>query len=349
MEFPSAARRLLCAGGVVSRSRASRSPCRHRPRNRDGNGTGSGLQPRGAPDPRRELLPLSRAGRRSAAGGAAPRHARPRQGRRVGRRIVATDRNDVMPPPAHRKGADRRRRSTRCVGGSRAEPGTSPTGRSLPPVRPALPSAANEQRPTRSTASCGRACRRSDCAPSPAGGPADARAPRLSRPDRPAADAGAGRRVRARPCAATPTSGSSTRCWQSPHYGERWARRWLDLARYADTNGYEKDRAAQHLALPRLGHPRAQRRHAVRPVHDRAARRRHAARTPTPRPAHRHRIPPQHDAQRGGRHRPARVPLPRDDRPRRHDRHRLARPHDSAAPSATRTSTTRSRTASTTA
>ncbi len=28
----------------------------------------------------------------------------------------------------------------------------------------------------------------------------------------------------------------------SPHYGERWARDWLDLARYSDTNGYEKDR-----------------------------------------------------------------------------------------------------------
>jgi len=28
----------------------------------------------------------------------------------------------------------------------------------------------------------------------------------------------------------------------SPHYGERWGRRWLDVARYADTNGYEKDR-----------------------------------------------------------------------------------------------------------
>jgi len=28
----------------------------------------------------------------------------------------------------------------------------------------------------------------------------------------------------------------------SPHYGERWARRWMDLARYADSNGYEKDR-----------------------------------------------------------------------------------------------------------
>lgn len=32
------------------------------------------------------------------------------------------------------------------------------------------------------------------------------------------------------------------RLLDSPHYGERWARRWLDLARYADTNGYEKDR-----------------------------------------------------------------------------------------------------------
>jgi cytochrome c553 len=29
----------------------------------------------------------------------------------------------------------------------------------------------------------------------------------------------------------------------SPHYGERWARPWLDLARYADTHGYEKDQA----------------------------------------------------------------------------------------------------------
>lgn len=27
----------------------------------------------------------------------------------------------------------------------------------------------------------------------------------------------------------------------SPRYGERWARPWLDLARYADSNGYEKD------------------------------------------------------------------------------------------------------------
>jgi len=31
------------------------------------------------------------------------------------------------------------------------------------------------------------------------------------------------------------------RLLNSPHYGERWAAMWLDLARYADTKGYEKD------------------------------------------------------------------------------------------------------------
>jgi hypothetical protein len=31
----------------------------------------------------------------------------------------------------------------------------------------------------------------------------------------------------------------------SPHYGERWGRIWLDAARYADSNGYEKDAIRQ--------------------------------------------------------------------------------------------------------
>jgi hypothetical protein len=30
---------------------------------------------------------------------------------------------------------------------------------------------------------------------------------------------------------------------RSPHYGERWGRIWLDAARYADSDGYEKDKA----------------------------------------------------------------------------------------------------------
>ncbi|MGI8966983.1 MAG: DUF1549 domain-containing protein, partial [Limisphaerales bacterium] len=29
----------------------------------------------------------------------------------------------------------------------------------------------------------------------------------------------------------------------SPHYGERWGRQWLDAARYADSDGFEKDKA----------------------------------------------------------------------------------------------------------
>ena len=31
------------------------------------------------------------------------------------------------------------------------------------------------------------------------------------------------------------------RLLDSQHFGERWARWWLDLARFADTNGYEDD------------------------------------------------------------------------------------------------------------
>lgn len=31
------------------------------------------------------------------------------------------------------------------------------------------------------------------------------------------------------------------RVLESPHFGERWGRHWLDMARYADSDGYEKD------------------------------------------------------------------------------------------------------------
>ena len=105
----------------------------------------------------------------------------------------------------------------------------------------------------------------------------------------------------------------------SPHYGERWARRWLDLARYADTNGYEKDRIRSIWPYRDWVIQCPQRRHAVRPVHRRAARRRHAARRDR-QPADRHGLPPQHDAQRRRGHRPARIPLLRHDRSRRHHR-----------------------------
>ena len=32
----------------------------------------------------------------------------------------------------------------------------------------------------------------------------------------------------------------------SPHYGEQWGRHWLDVVRYAETNGYERDGPKPH-------------------------------------------------------------------------------------------------------
>src|SRR5207244_4300324 len=32
----------------------------------------------------------------------------------------------------------------------------------------------------------------------------------------------------------------------SPHYGERWAQHWLDVARFSETNGYELDAERVH-------------------------------------------------------------------------------------------------------
>ncbi len=36
------------------------------------------------------------------------------------------------------------------------------------------------------------------------------------------------------------------RLLRSPHHGEKWARHWLDQARYADSDGYETDRSRPH-------------------------------------------------------------------------------------------------------
>jgi hypothetical protein len=46
----------------------------------------------------------------------------------------------------------------------------------------------------------------------------------------------------------------------SPHYGERWGRHWLDVVRYADSSGYEHDYDYPNAwrfrdSLPRLRHP----------------------------------------------------------------------------------------------
>ena len=37
------------------------------------------------------------------------------------------------------------------------------------------------------------------------------------------------------------------RLLDSPHYGEKWGRHWLDLVRYAETNSYERDNPKPHI------------------------------------------------------------------------------------------------------
>ena len=41
----------------------------------------------------------------------------------------------------------------------------------------------------------------------------------------------------------THSAGSSTGLLASPHYGEKWGRHWLDVARYADSNGLDENLA----------------------------------------------------------------------------------------------------------
>ena len=62
------------------------------------------------------------------------------------------------------------------------------------------------------------------------------------------------------------------RLLESPHFGERMAVRWLDQARYADTNGYSIDGGRGHVVVARLGHSGLQRQHALRSVSDGATR-----------------------------------------------------------------------------
>ena len=63
----------------------------------------------------------------------------------------------------------------------------------------------------------------------------------------------------------------------SPHYGERWARHWLDLARYADSNGFKSDETRPNVWRYRdYVDRRIQSGQAVRSLRSRADRRRRA-------------------------------------------------------------------------
>ena len=71
--------------------------------------------------------------------------------------------------------------------------------------------------------------------------PTDADPPRHVRPDRAAADARGGRGVPANDHRPGAFAKVVDRLLASPRYGERWGRHWLDLARYADSNGMDEN------------------------------------------------------------------------------------------------------------
>ena len=116
------------------------------------------------------------------------------------------------------------------------------------------------------------------------------------------------------------------RLLDSPHYGEKWARYWLDLARYADSDGYEKDRSRPWAWRYRQWVIDALNRDLpFDQFTDPAARRRPAAESQS-RHAGRHRLQSQHAHQSRRRHRSRTVPRRAGARSRRHARHRLAGP-----------------------
>ncbi len=149
-----------------------------------------------------------------------------------------------------------------------------------------------------------------------------AAAPRLARPDRPAADAARSSTPSWPTPRRTPTTKQVERLLASPHYGERWARHWLDAARYADCDGFEKDKPryvwvyrdwvidALNRDLPYDQFVVEQLAGDLLPNADAG-------------PDRRHRLPAQLDGQRGGRRRSRAVPHGGDVRP--HGRHRQGR------------------------
>ena len=94
---------------------------------------------------------------------------------------------------------------------------------------------------TRSTPSSSPGSRRRGCKPNPPAVEARADPPRHLRPHRPAADARGGRRVRRTTRRPTAYEALVDRLLDSPRYGEKWGRHWLDLVRFAETNSYERD------------------------------------------------------------------------------------------------------------
>ena len=133
----------------------------------------------------------------------------------------------------------------------------------------------------------------------------------------------------------------------SPHYGERWGRIWLDAARYADSDGYEKDKPRfvwfyRDWVINALNRDLPYDQFVIEQIAG------DLLPNATQDQTRRHRLPAQLDDQRRGRRRSRAVPHGGDVRPHGRDRQRRSSASPSSARSATTTSTIRSRRKSTT-
>ena len=223
------------------------------------------MPPAGKLEPDGDRRPVPLGGARAPLAGAVPGTPRPRRAAADGSRARLQRRRPVgslVVPAASRRG----RRGACPARSPRPGPSPGPTGPRNPIDRFIL-----------------KRLLEKGLTPAPEADRRTLDPPRDVRPDGPAADARGGRRVPRRSRPPTPTSGWSTGCWPRPRYGERWGRHWLDLVRYAESDGYRQDAYRPDAWRYRDYVIRSlQRRQALRPLRRRAARRRRARSRTTP-------------------------------------------------------------------
>ena len=115
-------------------------------------------------------------------------------------------------------------------------------------------------------ASSWRRSRTNGLEPCARGRPADAAPPAQLRPDRPAADARGGRRVRRRPLAGCLREASSIACWRARTTASAGRSTGSTWRATPTPTASSSTRPARRLALSRLGGRGAEPRHALRPV-----------------------------------------------------------------------------------
>ena len=175
------------------------------------------------------------------SGGRSGIDARQAGRKRVDPRITAEDPDDRMPPADSGKSLTPEQIETLrpwVAGGVYKKHWAF-----VPPERPPVPSVKNAgwvQNPI--DAFVLARLERGGLSRRPSEGPDDAASPAVARPDRAAADAGRSGCVSGRQIKASGLWRQVERLLASPHYGERWGRVWLDAARYADSDGFEKDK-----------------------------------------------------------------------------------------------------------